>query len=61
MADCAQLERLIKAGYSCISIVTHEEAYALETVRVTALNLNRALWTWSMGMGVRDGLLSIHS
>ncbi len=58
MGDCAQLERLIKAGYSCISIVTHEEAYALETVRVAALNLNRALWTWSMGTGVRDGLLS---
>ena len=58
MGDCAQLERLIKAGYSCISIVTHEEAYALETVRVAALNLNRPLWTWSMGMGVRDGLLS---
>jgi len=58
MGDCAQLERLIRAGYSCISIVTHEEAYALETVRVTALNLNRPLWTWSLGTGVRDGLLS---
>ena len=58
MRDCGELERLIRAGYSCISIVTHEETYALETVGVVALNLNCPLWTWSLGTGVRDGLLS---
>jgi len=57
MGDCQELERLIKAGYSCISIVTHEEEYALEIARVAALNLDRPLWIWSMGLGVRDGLL----
>ena len=40
MGDCGELERLIRAGYSCISIVTHEETYALETVGTVALNLN---------------------
>jgi len=58
MGDCEQLERLIRGGYPCISIVTHEEQYALEIVRVATLNLDRPLWTWSMGTGVRDGLLS---
>jgi len=58
MGDCEQLERLIRGSYPCISIVTHEEQYALEIVRVATLNLDRPLWTWSMGTGVRDGLLS---
>ena len=58
MGDGQQLERLIRGGYPCISIVTHEEQYALEIVRVAALNLNSPLWIWSMGIGVRDGLLS---
>ena len=58
MGDSQQLERLIRGGYPCISIITHEEQYALETVRVAALNQDRPLWVWSMGIGVRDGLLS---
>ncbi|MHC4521216.1 MAG: hypothetical protein ACYTAS_21690, partial [Planctomycetota bacterium] len=58
MGDCAQLEQLIKAGYSCISIVTHEEQYALEVVCTAAVNLDRPLWIWSMGTGVRAGTLT---
>ena len=58
MDDSRQLEKLIKSGYSCLSVVTHEEPYALEVVRQTALNLGRPLWLWSMGAGVRDGLLA---
>ena len=58
MDDCDRLLRLIKGGYSCISIVTHEEQYALEIVRLAALNMSRPLWLWSMTSGVRDGLLA---
>ncbi len=58
MGDCKQLERLIEGGYNCVSIVTHEELYALEIARTAALNLNRPVWMWSMGRGVREGMLS---
>ncbi len=58
MGDCKQLGRLIEGGYNCISIVTHEELYALELARVAAINLNRPVWMWSMGRGVREGLVS---
>jgi hypothetical protein len=58
MGDCKQLERLIEGGYNCISIVTHEELYALEIARVAAINLTRPVWVWSMGRGVREGLVS---
>jgi SpoVK/Ycf46/Vps4 family AAA+-type ATPase len=58
MDDCDKLLRLIRGGYSCVSIVTQEEQYALETVRLAALNVSRPLWLWSMTTGVRDGLLA---
>jgi AAA+ superfamily predicted ATPase len=58
MGDYQQLEQLIRGGYSCISVVSHEEQYALDIARVAALSLDRPLWIWSMGLGVRDGLLS---
>ena len=58
MGDCAQLEQLIKGGYSCISIVTHEEQYALQIACTAAVNLDRPLWVWSMGTGVRVGTIS---
>lgn len=58
MEDCERLQKLIKAGYGCLSIVTHEEPYALEVVRLAALNLSRPLWTWSVACGMRDGLLA---
>jgi AAA+ superfamily predicted ATPase len=58
MDDCDRLVQLIKGGYCCVSVVTHEEDYALELVRVAALNMSRPLWIWSMATGVRDGLLA---
>jgi len=56
--DFEQFEQLIKGGYSCVSIVTHEERYALGVVRETALKLGRDVWIWSMAEGVREGLLA---
>jgi len=58
MDDVERFEQLIAAGYHCISIVTHEERYALDTVREAALSPKRDLWIWSASEGVRDGLLA---
>ncbi|MHC4460294.1 MAG: AAA family ATPase [Planctomycetota bacterium] len=58
MDDIERFEQLISGGYCCISIVTHEERYALEIVRQAALSLNRDVWIWSVASGVREGLLS---
>jgi len=58
MDDIKQFEQLINSGYCCISIVTHEEKYALEIICQTALELKRGMWIWSVAGGVREGLLS---
>lgn len=58
MNDVERLERLINSGHPCISIVTHEEHDALSLVRDATLNLNRSMLLWSIGYGIRDGLLS---
>ncbi|MHC4264617.1 MAG: AAA family ATPase [Planctomycetota bacterium] len=56
MDDFEQFQQLIKGGYPCISIVTHEEYYALELVRRVAQKLNLGVWIWSASQGVKDGL-----
>jgi AAA+ superfamily predicted ATPase len=56
MDDVERFEQLIKACHCCISIITHEERYALEIVRNAAVNLKRDIWMWSAAEGVRDGL-----
>jgi len=58
MDDVKRFEQLINGGYCCISIVTHEERYALEIIRQAALDLQRDMWIWSVAGGVRDGLLA---
>jgi len=58
MDDIARLSQLITGGYACISIVTYEEQFALEIVRQTAIALDRGVWIWSVGNGVRDGLIA---
>jgi SpoVK/Ycf46/Vps4 family AAA+-type ATPase len=58
MDDIERFVQLIKSGYCCISIVTHEEKYALEIICQTALDLKRGMWIWSVAGGVREGLLS---
>ena len=58
MDDIELFEQLIRGGYCCISIVTHEERYALEIIRQAALDLQRDMWIWSVAGGVRGGLLA---
>ena len=57
MTDVERFEQLIKSGQPCVSIVTTEERYALETVRKAAMGLDRDMWVWSLAGGVREGLL----
>ena len=58
MNDTAEFIKLVKAGHSCITIVTHEENEALGIVRHAALETKRPLLIWSLGYGVRDGMLA---
>ena len=44
------------ASHPCISIVTHEEAYALDLVRATATETGHRILIWSATRGVADGL-----
>lgn len=57
MNDFERFEQLIAGGTYCISIVTHEERYALEILRKTAAKFKRDLWVWSIADGVRDGAI----
>ena len=57
MNDFEQFEQLIESGTYGISVVTHEERYALEIVRKTAGRLKRDMWIWTIAEGVRDGLI----
>jgi hypothetical protein len=58
MDDIGRLSQLLTTGYACLSIVTSEEQHALEVVRQAALGLGRSIWIWSVGSGVRDGLIT---
>jgi hypothetical protein len=58
MDDIGRLSQLITGGYVCLSIVTYEEQFALEIVRQAAIALDRDIWIWSVGTGVRDGLIA---
>jgi len=58
MDDFERFEELVNGRYRCISVVTHEERYALEIVRQAALGLKRDMWIWSASQGVREGLLA---
>jgi AAA+ superfamily predicted ATPase len=57
MNDTQQVERIINSSYNCISIVTLEEQYALDTVRQVATNLKRDMWIWSAAEGVKFSLV----
>jgi len=58
MDDTERLIQLINGGYSCISIVTHEEKEVLEITRQAAMGLRLPMLIWSVGLGVREGLLA---
>jgi len=54
MGDSQRLELLLRARHACISIVSYEEAYALDVVRDAAQRMRRPMWYWSVIHGVRD-------
>jgi SpoVK/Ycf46/Vps4 family AAA+-type ATPase len=56
--DIAELKKLIKSGHHCISITTHEEEEALGIIRNVAFDLRRPMFVWSVGYGVREGLMA---
>ncbi len=60
MDDVCEFTQLIKGGYPCISIVTHEEHEALEVLRRSASVLEWKMQIWSVGTGVRDGFFPIY-
>lgn len=53
-----RLERLIRCGHACVSVVTLEEGYALGLAREAAMKLNRPLLMWSLSGGAQDALVS---
>jgi len=53
-----RLERLIRCGHVCISVVSLEEDYVLSLVRGAALKLGRPLYMWSLSGGVQDALVA---
>ncbi|MHC4718611.1 MAG: AAA family ATPase [Planctomycetota bacterium] len=54
----ARLQALVVASHPCISIVTHEEAYALDLIKATAAETGHRVLTWSATRGVTDGLFA---
>ena len=58
MNDVERFIKIIESGSSCISIVTHEEDEALDIVREASMQLERKMLLWSVGYGVRNGLLT---
>ena len=58
MNDVERLRQLIDSGYSCVSITTYEERYALDIVRQVVLDRTGSMLIWSVADGVREGLMS---
>ncbi len=58
MDDAKELGKLLNSRYRCISIVTHEEADAIQVVREAATDAGRKMLLWSIGYGLRDGMLA---
>jgi AAA+ superfamily predicted ATPase len=51
-----RLQALIVASHPCLSVVTTEEAYALELVKTTALQTGHQVVVWSATGGVTGGV-----
>ena len=58
MTNQQRIEQLISSRHACVSIVSHEEEYALSLIRETAFKIGRDMRLWSIVGGVRDGLVS---
>lgn len=60
MTDRERFDRILLGKHPCISMVTHEEAFALSLVRDAVMKTAMLLNIWSINGGVRDGLLAEH-
>jgi hypothetical protein len=58
VGDLDRLNHLIRAGHPCISIVTYEEAEALDLVRRSAVDNGLDLLQWTVIDGLHDGLIA---
>jgi ATP-dependent 26S proteasome regulatory subunit len=58
MSDAERLGHLLDSQHACISILTFEEAEALEVVRSAAMDRGLEMFLWSVTQGVRDGMLA---
>ena len=58
MNDLDRLAYMVESESPCISIVTLEEEEALELIVNAALMLHQDIHVWSMGYGIRDGMLA---
>ncbi|MHC4123259.1 MAG: AAA family ATPase [Planctomycetota bacterium] len=56
MNDFERFKKIVEGENCCISIITHEEQYALDMIRQTARELERDVWIWSSSEGVKSGL-----
>jgi len=56
MTDIEKFEQLLKGDSHCISVVTHEEDYALEIVRSALMPTKRQMFLWSASEGLKGGL-----
>lgn len=57
MTDQEHFIRLLDCRHPCISIVTHEEDYALSVVRHAAMELGKDVWLWTISRGLRDAMI----
>src|SRR4051794_35349374 len=56
--DQSELDRLIAARHTCISITTPEEDYVLALLGEIAVERGMEMSVWSVTTGLREGLLS---
>ncbi len=52
-----QIYRLVRAGHTCIRIVTDDEAEAISAVNEAAMSLDLPVMAWSAVRGVHNGLI----
>lgn len=52
MSTSRRIEEKAKAGYPALYLRTHEEERALDEIKITAKNLGRTLFIWTLGKGL---------
>lgn len=54
--DLAQLEQMLAAHHNCISIITQEEAHALDLLTFAVARTGDAMWVWTATRGIYAGV-----